>query len=880
MEPRPQVPLARVHSVLRAVLNDCRQHASHVDNVPGAGVSDELLACKRMKRAFVITCRALLASHGFVGECGYGDLLLAVYHHKADPYVIETARTVETVLGCQEGTLFGLVPDPPTSVSLAKARRIMGHLRYYLDRKDTLTKLRALVSTGVKAVEIRWNLCVMLWSQVSMAHGFGVEGLHHMLDACMAHKADPNITAWARDLERGIGLPLGALSMSSALQDLTAAVERPSWPVEQLRAYILELVAVYSTPAYEERWRQLAEKHTGDAHVGPWVSELLDLWLQLEAPLRRKYGLGGERATPLRYLRLRSKILEEHATKAELQVILRPSAQRPQLRSDEEASEVASTAVVVPPASPPPWSACSEDFVSLPAQGEEVVEACELTELPECCDSKDTHIANLTARVAHQGEEVSQVWAELVVRDQEISRLAGQLVTQSTVVSQLQAETLAKDRTIATLTAKVADHSLEMSRVQEQALATDRFVADLTATMAGSGGQAKALDGVRQGTELVARVAEQGEAIMQMEEEMSELHAHLRARRSEIVQLSATIVEQSGTSSNWQEQDLERQDFIRCLESRLADQARTISLWREEALDMDNQLARLQAEVEEWSVSHRAYEFFEVREADISWGDAVSSHCRGSLQQGCPAWAQIDARFRSSSGHLYELVKIELVRNKRLERACSSMLHCSESHAEMLSSTRQWQTDGTKRRTLHVLEEHLVADGHPNLIWAWHDCDPRFVDTLVDRGFGELPHTHPVIFGCGHYCVLEAATACQQARLAYRADKGCWCIVLVLAALGNVYPVSWCHEDFNMLDPVDPADCKHYGQRLKEPIGAHVVPVERRGESSRIATGPAEHHEVIFDQSAQILPFAICWFRPSAPGHPDAAASAVFPKAA
>lgn len=793
---------------------------------PKDGMSTLFMERQRSVATFWAVCQTSLKAAGFENLSAF---LGAIIIHRHDPVVQRLAGAVEATLDCQPSCLFGIVKEPPNEISLQLAREIMDQVSRCWSTKD-------LKEAMLRAVfERRWRMFFPILHTMSLAYGFGVDGVFRMLGAVMAHGAEPEVAYWIREFERVTGLP--------ALD----------WSAERAGEYVDEFTGLYSTEAHKEERLRLDAAHV--ANSPEWIRSWTALQLKTEAPLLQEHGLDvSVRGLIVRLLNI--CIHQKEPRVGPFMSVLNFHVLQRQPHPHHHAAVVSAPAAAAARAAAEATAvsgstADGHEFraretalqclaASAPAAREEEGgsstlvcgdPSSKIAVLEHLVSAKDQQIACLSARLVVQGRDLKEVWSRAVTRDKEIAMLTARIAEKDALVSQLSAEVQSKDRWISALAGRVAEYSDELSHIQEEVLATKQLVADLASESAWQ--------------------AEAG-------------------------------CEQEGVQEQYE---------IDSLHDRLLHHMQSASFWKAEALDMYSRNTQLEAELQESvSIRQSANQHFGVHEEHLEWSNC-KDYQRSDLQRGCYGWSQIDAQFRSTSAQ-YQLAAIELVQSKWLELGCQSQLLLRQqqpgglgvlaaggacfdivgsSHSQALPLLRvdcpsfsEEVHSKEKAALLDLLVQHRVSvpGGRADLIWAWHSCDPSAVDEFARAGFANASVAEPGIFGKGHYCHLEAKRACERAVGYPATDDGRWCIVLVLVVLGGaVRPISWCERDFHMRDPADPADCKHYGQRLKKPGSAHIVPVQWRGDEYLIAEGPGEYHEIVVDQDAQVLPFAICWFR-------------------
>lgn len=777
----------------------------------GAPDEDAVAIWKRAMTALLAICRPHLRWLKSDMKVFGQRLLCSVYQYRGDQEVVHAARGIEEALGCPSSTLFGIVDNMPETLSLLQARRIMRHVR----QRMVLEEFRGGLCP---AVILRFAL-----DTLSVANGFGHDGLYQMLSLCLEHRSDPEVGRWACEIEDCYGFPLSEFDVAV-----------PTWPVEKVQVYLRDALRLFESGPYREQRQAIDAEH----QPGPaWTRKIYQLMLRTETALLRQHGLEAS----FRGLLVRDEVVRLHRCHPRV---------APFFVSLSQQFNTSSLPIVASSASEKP-TASQEDAIEVST------ESSELAALNDLVLVKDRHIASLSAQLAHQGVETADVWGQLLVRDRKIQSLTAQITELSTALSRTQADVLGRDREIASLSAQIADHSDEIYQIQSQALATNELAADLTATMAS---QAKMLvdqwpdssEELRKKSALLDRVRRHQEDMTKKDREMSLLREQLEWKEGEIARLAGEVHDQHGSCA---------------VESMLAAEVETKTWWRNEALLMDSELAQLRSRMDEYcSIAMEAYKSLSIHEENILWDRDDGNHRQGILLRTSFGWSQIDARFRESAPG-YQLTRVELVQNTNLECAFKSMLHLCQARGVALPSNLadQLNIDPAKQQVLSAVRRHTVVDGRGDLIWAWYGGEPRSVRDFVISGFASVPREDPGFFGSGHCCALEAGYACKRAAShpAIAADdSGERCIVLLMAALGVVYPLSWCECDFCMRDSADPEDCRYYGERLRNPVGTHVVPVQRRGCGRyMIAEGPAEYHQLVLDQDAQAFPFAVCWFR-------------------
>lgn len=608
--------LRDARGVARRYIDDLRAKGRHLD---------ELAEHKAHISVLSATCRPALRRFGFggTGEAWHMALIRAVHEYATDEVVRRATMDIEAALGCTAGTLFGIECGPPrTSLSLWSAQRIMRQVQHRIGQRDFKEALAEAGSSFDRRLATLSEAVV----SIAIANGYGFDNTVFMLGCCMRHSTDSVVARAYRELVANVGIPT------------------PSWSREQVHAYAEEVrLLLSSTNEYQQLRLQLDA--TCIRRSAQWRREISNFVMSKEAALFAKYGLeASSRGLTERELNL-FKYSAEPAVAEALDLCT--------AGADRDSSYTSSSRIL----------RCSPETVSITersgscdaksATAVAVLEtagsdahgtAARSAFYEDLVAAKDRYIASLTAKVAQQGAEHAEIWAEVVSRDQKVSKLSAHIAEQSGLVLKLQSEAVARDREMASLSARIMQYSEHVAQVQEQAVATDRFAAELTATMAeqqqrSSGSRSTApcttssapgpsasltlvaastpeepstpvawpsspqvgtpvtADASRaavcHGAQLLARLAHQAEAITTKEEEMSHLRTDLLGKESQIAQLVATIEVQERRTTQLEEQD----DEIRALQARLVVELQTSTMWQAEALELDEHIVELQAEM-------------------------------------------------------------------------------------------------------------------------------------------------------------------------------------------------------------------------------------------------------------------------------------------
>mmetsp|Transcript_9267 Transcript_9267/g.19942 ORF Transcript_9267/g.19942 Transcript_9267/m.19942 type:complete len:188 (+) Transcript_9267:523-1086(+) len=168
---------------------------------------------------------------------------------------------------------------------------------------------------------------------------------------------------------------------------------------------------------------------------------------------------------------------------------------------------------------------------------------------------------------------------------------------------------------------------------------------------------------------------------------------------------------------------------------------------------------------------------------------------------------------------------------------------------------------------------------HANVLFAFHGCSPDVALAIARTGAANLRRTDGGYFGAGVYTTLQAQYAAGYAaglfadQVVIPNQDGCYAVLLCLAAVSNVYPVTRTHDYhagsrmsvFHCNYPEGSAVATRKDKALKAGFDGHMVAIsEERDFEAAMPADRGVWDELVVEQERQLLPLAIVNVRPRA----------------